>query len=77
MFLSEHVSGIADSRMTLEIYFPILDCFTYCILSDIEVAKILDGCGLGPIYTSLVVIEYRGWIISVVHFEVAEDMSNF
>jgi hypothetical protein len=62
--------------MVFEIIFPMLDCLAYCIFSDIEVAKILDRCGLGPIYATLVVIEDRSWCVCVVHFQVAEDVTE-
>jgi hypothetical protein len=62
--------------MVFEINFPMLDGFAYCIFSDIEVAKILDRCGLGPIYATLVVIIDRSWCVCVVHFQVAEDVTE-
>jgi hypothetical protein len=73
MFLSEQISRIADSRMVLEIYLPMLDCFAYCIFSDIEVTKIIDGCGLGPIYTPLIVIADGSWSVHAMHVKVAEN----
>jgi hypothetical protein len=73
MLLCEQISGIAESRMVFCINFPMLDGFAYCILSDKEVAKILDRCGLGQIYKTLVVIKDRSWCICVLHFQVAED----
>jgi hypothetical protein len=78
MFHSEQVNGIVDSRMVFEIYFQMLDCFTYCIFSDIEVVNIFDRCGVGPIYTSLIVIVigYRGWSVCVMPFEVVEDVAK-
>jgi hypothetical protein len=39
------------------------------IFSDIEVAKISDGCELGPIYATLVAIGDGRWRVCVVHFE--------
>jgi hypothetical protein len=70
MFLGEQISGIVDSRMVLEIYFPKLDFFVHCVFSDIEVVKLFDRCGLGPIYATLVVIEDRSWRFCIIHFEV-------
>jgi hypothetical protein len=53
-----------------------LDGFAYCILSDIEVTKILDRCRLGTIYTPLVVIKDRKWCVYVLHIQVAEDVTE-
>jgi hypothetical protein len=71
VFLGEQVGGVVDSRMVFEINFPMLDCFAYCIFSGIEVAKIFDGCGLGTIYATLVVIEDRRWCVCAMHFKVS------
>jgi hypothetical protein len=53
-----------------------LECFAYCIFSDIEVAKILDRSRLGPINTPLIVIKDRRWRVCVVYIQVAEDVTE-
>jgi hypothetical protein len=54
----------------------VLDGFAYCIFSYVKMAKVLDGCGFEPIYTSSVVVVNVCWFGGVVHVEVAEDMAK-
>jgi hypothetical protein len=52
----------------------VVDGFMYCILSYVKMAKVLDGCGFGPIDVSLAVIINGCWFGGVMYVEVAEDV---